>query len=432
MIKIIEITDHIKDIEKLRNYNYLVSNDLIKKVSEIIENVRKFGDKSIIEYTEKFDNVKLDGIKVDEDDIKKAYRKVTNQQIKAITIMKKRLMNNEKIFFKNIKNTCSVNDGIKFKKIVQPIQSVGCYIPGGKARYPSTLVMCSVPAKIAGVKRIVAISPPQDDGNVDPLTIVTSDICEIDEFYKIGGPHGIAALAFGTQSLKKVDKIVGPGGSYVTAAKQVISSSTSIDMLAGPTELLIYADGLTNPRLVALDLISQAEHSTDTICGVITESKSVASKIKNEIESIISNDKISRKEIVKQSLERNGFIAIAENENKIIEFINEMAPEHLEIMIKKGGEKVAKKVTSGLTLVGENTPSSASDYLLGSNHVLPTMSFGKTRSSLSVMDFIRINNIISSSKKELRVIAPYIKCVTEAEGLFNHYEAVRNRLENKK
>ncbi len=428
MIRIIKITDHVRDIEKLRNFNHRVSTDLIKKVSEIIENVKKFGDKAILEYTEKFDNVKLDEIKINEEDINKAYERVTDQQIKAITIMKKRLIKNERRFFKNIKNSNSIIDGIKFQKIIQPINSVGCYIPGGKARYPSTLVMCAIPAKIAGVKRIVVISPPQDNGNVDPLTLVASDICEINEFYKIGGPQGIAALAFGTRSIKKVDKIVGPGGSYVTAAKQIISSQVSIDMLAGPTELLIYVDKLTNPRLVAVDLISQAEHSNDTICGVITESKSIAYKIKNEVENIISNEKILRKEIVKKSLETNGFIAIAENKKKIIEFINELAPEHLEIMIKNGGENVAKKVNSGLTLVGENTPSSASDYLLGSNHVLPTMSFGKTRSSLSVMDFIRINNIISTSKKELKEIAPYVKSVTEAEGLSNHYEAIRNRL----
>ncbi len=431
MIRIIEITDHIKDVEKLRNVNYHESNDIIKKVSKIIENVKKIGDEAILEYTEKFDNVKLDEIKINEEDIKKAYEIVTDEQIKAITLMKKRLIKNERIFFNNFKNSSSINDSIKFQKIIQPINSVGCYIPGGKAKYPSTVVMCTIPAKIAGVKRIVAISPPQPDGRVDPLTLVASDICEINEFYKIGGPHGIAALAFGTQSIKKVDKIIGPGGSYVTAAKQVISSSVAIDMLAGPTELLIYADSLTNPRLVALDLISQAEHSIDTICGVITESKYIAHKIKNEIEYILLNQNILRKEIVKKSLEKNGFIAIAENKNKIIEFINEMAPEHLEIMVKNG-EKVAKKVNAGLTLVGENTPSSASDYLLGSDHVLPTMSFGKTRSSLSVMDFIRINNIISASKKELRTIAPYVKCITEAEGLFNHYEAIRNRLENNK
>jgi histidinol dehydrogenase len=287
--------------------------------------------------------------------------------------------------------------------------------------------MCAVPAKVAGVKRVVAISPPRKDSTIDPLTLVTADICGVDEFYKAGGAHGIAALAYGTQSIKKVNKIVGPGGMFVTGAKLIASSNVSTDMIAGPTELLIYADGTANPRLIAVDLISQAEHSMDTVCGLVTTSNKLASQVQEHVESIVQN--ITRLDIVKSSLQKNGFITICKNNDACIEFVNEFAPEHLEIMCKNP-ESIAKKVDSaGIVLVGQYAPSSASDYCLGSNHVLPTLGFAKSRASLSVLDFIRIVNKVKVTKAGLAQVDIAINEIASAEGLLNHYKAVRARMD---
>lgn len=429
MIKKIVIKNPKDDVENIR-YNTIdnFSEDIIKKVGEIIGNVRKDGDHALKKYTYEYDRVMVDSIRVNKDEIKDAYKQVTDKQVKTIYKIRETLIENDIIFLEHIKKISSLySNNRRIKRFVQPISSVGCYIPGGLARYPSTLVMCATPAKLAGVKRLVAISPPQKNGNVDPLTLVAADICGINEFYKVGGAQGIAALAFSTHSIKSVDKIVGPGGIFVTMAKLLVSNKVSIDMMAGPTELVIYASSETNPRYVALDLVSQAEHSKDTLCGVVTNSLEFADKVQNEVNKILKKN-ISRKEFVSESLNKNGFIAIAENDDLAIDFVNEIAPEHLQIMSIKE-LNISRKINSaGLILIGENTPSSASDYCLGSNHVLPTMGFGKSRASLSVLDFIRFSTIIKSNKNDLKKIEPFIKIITQEEGLVNHYEAVKERL----
>jgi histidinol dehydrogenase len=286
--------------------------------------------------------------------------------------------------------------------------------------------MSVVPAKTAGVKRIVVVSPPNSAGNIDSLTVVTADICGADEIYKIGGAQSIAALSYGTKTISKVDKIVGPGGSFVTTAKSLISDQTAIDMLAGPTELGIIADNSTNPKFIALDLISQAEHSNDTFCYLITTSEKLANSVNKIISELIP--KISRGEIVKFSLKNNGFIGICKTNSDMIKLANILAPEHLQIMTKSPESISSKIISSGLILLGNTTPSSASDYILGSNHILPTNGFGKTRGSLSVLDFIKINTEITSSKSSLLKISKYLEVLTNAEGLSNHFEAVRGRL----
>jgi histidinol dehydrogenase len=317
--------------------------------------------------------------------------------------------------------------GVRVQRIVRPVSSVGCYIPGGKAHYPSTMVMCAIPAKVAGVKRVVALSPPLRDGTVDPLTLVAADICDVDEFYKVGGAHGIMALAFGTPTISKVSKIVGPGGIFVTIAKILASSKVSIDMIAGPTELLIYADSKADPKLIAFDLISQSEHSYDTLCGLVTTSKEFAVQVTDTLQSILEKSTIKRADIVKRSLEENGFIAVCRNESAAVEFINELAPEHLEI-IATNARTVSKNIISaGLVLIGKYTPSSASDYCLGSNHVLPTSGFSKSRASLSVLDFVKIVNTVQATKLGLKKVEPIVKQISMAEGLTNHYEAIRER-----
>jgi histidinol dehydrogenase len=308
-----------------------------------------------------------------------------------------------------------------------PIPSVGCYIPGGQARYPSSVVMSVKTARRAGVKRIVVVSPPGPDGKIDPLTIVAAKMCGATEIYKVGGAQAIGALAYGTKSIPKVDKIVGPGGKFVSIAKLLVSEQTAIDMVAGPTELGIIADASSNPELVALDLISQAEHSKDTMCFVITQSKTMAKQIQKSIEKLIPGTE--RSSIIKESISKNGFIAVCKNQNEMIELANKIAPEHMELMVKNA-KSLSKKITgAGLLLIGKNTPSAASDYLLGTNHILPTNGFGRTRGGLSILDFSKIQTVVESKKSTLRKISKSLKALTDAEDLPNHYKAVKRRLD---
>jgi histidinol dehydrogenase len=427
LIKVISITDVKADAELLRN-STTISDDQIQQTKTVMEEVIKHGDAAVINYTNKFDGVKLNSLRITDRDFKDAYSKVTTEQIRSLKIMKERLMKSELALLNRLKGISLSYDGVRIQRLVQPIPSVGCYIPGGKARYPSTVIMCAVPAKCAGVKRIVGISPPLKSGTIDPLTLVAADICGIDEFYMMGGAQGITALAFGTNSINKVSKIVGPGGVHVTVAKILVSGRVSIDMVAGPTELLVYADSSANPKLVALDLISQAEHGVDTLCGAVTTSQKLAVQVIKELTSILEENKIARADIIKKSLEENGFIAVCKKESVAIEFINELAPEHAEIIARKS-RLLSKKIKSaGIVLIGNYTPSSASDYCLGSNHVLPTLGFGKSRGSLSILDFLKIVNNVEATKSGLKNVESVIKEIAHAEGLTNHYESVRKRV----
>lgn len=430
LIKIINVQDPIDDANELREKSW--NKDLAtstKNTIAIIDEIKKGGDEALLRCVEKFDNAKMDSFVVTKKEIKEAYENVTSNQIDTIKYMKSKLEESEQAIKDNLKDIKVDSDNIRINKKVTPISRIGCYIPGGKARYPSTVIMCAIPAKVAGVKQIVAISPPMKNGKVDPFTLVAADICGVNEFYKIGGAHGIAALAYGTKTIKKVDKIVGPGGLYVSVAKSIISKDIAIDMLAGPTELLIYANEKDDPRIVALDLISQAEHSEDTVCGVVTNSNSTAKKIIEEIYKIINFGNIDRKDIVEKSLNKNGFIAICDKDEKVIEFINEFAPEHLEILDNNEKNIIKEINNAGLILIGNYTPSSISDYCLGSNHVLPTYKFAKSRSSLSVLDFIKIVNTVEIEKQTLEKISPILKEITLMEGLSNHYEAASGRIQ---
>jgi len=428
-MKIIHVADPASVPMQLRKAT-IIQDSLLEDAKAIMRDVSEHGDPAVLNYTSKFDGARLDSLRVSEQEMKQAYAQVTKDQIMAVKLMKQRLIKSELAILKRLKGIAVSSEGVRIDRMVKPVTSVGCYIPGGKARYPSTVVMCAVPAKVAGLKRVVALSPPRKDGTIDPLTLVAADICGVDEFYKVGGAQGIAALAYGTQSIKPVNKIVGPGGMFVTAAKLIASATVSTDMVAGPTELLIYADASADSQLIAVDLISQAEHSTDTVCGLVTTSDKLASEVQKQVESIIKN--ITRSDIVKKSLENNGFIVICRNESSCIEFVNEFTPEHLEIMCKYA-DAIAKKIDSaGLVLIGPYAPSSASDYSLGSNHVLPTLGFGKSRASLSVLDFVKIVNKVKVNKSGLAKVDRSIREITSAEGLLNHYEAVKARMNEKK
>ena len=395
-------------------------------VESILKDVRKNGDMAIRKYEKKFTKANISSLRLTQNEIKHAYSKISKTELDALRLAKDKLGKTESTVKSLLKNIVINQDGIKITKNFIPIQSVGCYIPGGLAKYPSSVIMSVVPAKIAGVKRIVVVSPPNSDGKIDPLTIVSADICGADEIYKTGGVQSIGALSYGTKSISKVDKIVGPGGAFVTTAKSLIGDQTGIDMLAGPTELGIIADNSANPKYVALDLISQSEHSNDTFCYLITTSEKLAISVNKIISELIP--KIQRGKIVQSSLKNNGFIGICKTNSDMIKLANILAPEHLQIMTKNPKLLSSKITASGLVLIGNNTPSSASDYILGSNHIIPTNGFGKIRGSLSVLDFIKVDTQITSSKKSLSKISKHLQVLTKAEGLSNHYEAVRGRL----
>ena len=418
MIKILRVRNIDSFVESRRQKT---SEKDRKIVQSILNDVRKNGDSAVKKYERKFNGRKTSQLRVSAKEIKEAQSKISRKERSALRDMSARLLSRQKILANPWLEAGSV-----YRDFV-PIPSVGCYIPGGQARYPSSVVMSVVPARKAGVKRIVVVSPPNRDGKIDPLTIVAAKMCGATEIYKVGGAQAIGALAYGTKSIPKVDKIVGPGGKFVSIAKLLVSDQTAIDMVAGPTELGIIADASSDPVLVALDLISQAEHSKDTMCFVITQSKIMAKQIQKSIEKLIPGTE--RSSIIKESISKNGFIAVCKNQNEMVELANKIAPEHMELMVKNA-RSFSKKITgAGLLLIGKNTPSAASDYLLGTNHILPTNGFGRTRGGLSVLDFSKLQTIVESKKSTLRKISKSLKALTDAEDLPNHYKAVKRRLD---
>ncbi|MEM0253646.1 MAG: histidinol dehydrogenase [Candidatus Bathyarchaeia archaeon] len=402
--------------------------ELEEQVRSIIEEVKSRGDEALISFTKKFDNVKLEisDLKVDREEIEKAYEKVTDRQIKAIEEAKKRLEIVEGKLLESL-NTSVELKGIKIRFSVRPIESVGCYVPGGRAAYPSTLIMTTTPAKLAGVPRVTVCSPPAPDGTINPLILVSADICKVDEFYRVGGAQAIAAMAYGTETIAPVKKIVGPGNKYVTAAKILVSKDVAIDLPAGPSELLIIADENADPYFLALDLCSQAEHAPDSIVGLLTTSRRIAHEVELELEKLVRI--IPRSEVVVEALS-NGFIVVCENEDEMIEIANAFAPEHLEIITKNSEALVERIFTAGIVLIGEYSTVAISDYCCGTNHVLPTGGFGRVYSGLSALDFVKKLPIVEVSKEGLNNAVEYIRILAEAEGLLNHYEAVKGRLKN--
>jgi len=397
-----------------------------RKIAEsILKDVKKGGDAALRRYEKRFGAGRIPSLRVSRRDIAGAYSGVSSGDISAIRLAKSRLSRAESAVRRQLKGITIRSGGAKLSKSFVPIDSVGCYVPGGAARYPSSAVMSIVPAKVAGVRRIVVVSPPDSSGDIDPLTVVAADICGATEIYRTGGAQSIAALSYGTRSIKKVDKIVGPGGAFVTAAKYLVSSVTSIDMTAGPTELGVVIDSAEDADLAALDLISQAEHSPDTFCYALTTSGAIARKIRSGVDRRLKT--VGRSGIARASLESNGFIAVCKAAD-VIEIANELAPEHLEI-ISKNPKRWGRIRSPGLILSGKYSPSSASDYLLGSNHILPTGGFGKARGSLSVLDFVKLLTRVEASRKGLQRISKPMERLALAEGLPNHYEAVRGRLQ---
>jgi histidinol dehydrogenase len=424
--KTLRIVNGANEADSLRK-SLAISEKTYATVRSIIMGVTNFGDKALFDYTAKLDGVRIKNLRVTAEETNRAYEYVNEKQQRSIRIMRERLAMNEEKLLNRLKGIITISNGIRLVRIPKPLDSVGCYIPGGMARYPSTVVMCATPAKIAKVRRVVIVSPPLKNGSIDPLTLVAADMCGVDEIYKVGGAHAIAGLAYGTDTISRVDKIVGPGGIYVNLAKILVSKDVGIDMIAGPTELLIYADAKANPTIICKDLIAQAEHSPDTLCGLVTVSKTLANSVENCLRDLITSESLPRREIVRESIANNSFIGLCKNMISAVDFINEMAPEHLEIICSKP-RKVSEKINSaGIILEGQFTPASASDFCLGSNHVLPTMRVARYRGGLSVLDFVKIITHLSASKKGLKLVAPFVKEVAMLENLPNHYEAIKDR-----
>ena len=416
MIKILQVRNVDSFVESRRQKT---STKDRKIVQAILDDVRKNGDTAVKKYEQKFNRRKTTQLRVSKKEIKEA--KITKAQFDALRLSALRLSKAQRTLKKRLFDSVSKLAGVSFT----PISSVGCYVPGGQARYPSSAIMSTITAAEAGVNRIVVVSPPGSDGKIDPMTVYVAEKCGA-ELYKVGGAQAIGALAFGTKSIPKVDKIVGPGGKFVSIAKSLVSDETAIDMIAGPTELGIIVDTTADPELVVIDLISQAEHSNDTMCFVITTSKTMAKKIQKAFEKLILD--VERSTIVKQSITKNGFIAICKNQNEVIDLANKIAPEHMELMVKNA-KTLSKRITGpGLLLIGKYTPSSASDYLLGTNHILPTSGFGRTRGGLSVLDFLKLQTVVEAKKSLLNDISDDLDTLTDAEGLPNHYKAVERRL----
>jgi len=396
-------------------------------VQAIIDSIRTKGDPALIDFAQKFDHTNLTPatLRISPQEIKEAYQQVTKQQITAIDFMKQRVS----IFQKQLLTQTDVqifNEGIMIKTVLQPIESVGCYVPGGQATYPSTVIMTALVAKIAGVQRVVICSPPNAEGKVNPLILVAADICGITEIYRIGGAQAIAALAYGTQTITPVQKIVGPGNKYVTAAKVIVSQDTAIDMPAGPSEILILADQYADARLIAYDMISQAEHGTDSISALITTSPKIAQDVQTWITKLIAT--APRAEKITESLSKYGFIIVCTNMDEAIKLTNQFAAEHLEVMTNNA-QVLSERLIAGLILLGPYSPVPLSDYASGTNHVLPTNGFAHAFSGLSALDFMRRVSIAECSKEGLEKVRTHIKVLTDTEDLPNHSKAIEARFQ---
>ena len=397
-------------------------------VQEILAHVKEEKDQAVFAYTKKFDyaDITADNIKVTEEEIEEAYKEVDP---KLVEIIRKALLNIRTYHEKQRQYSWfdSKPDGTILGQKVTPLHRVGVYVPGGKAVYPSSVLMNIVPAKVAGVDEIVMVTPPGKDGKVTPNTLVAAHEAGADVIYKVGGAQAIAALAYGTESIPKVDKIVGPGNIYVALAKKAVYGYVSIDAIAGPSEILVIADETANPRFVAADLLSQAEHDELASAILVTTSEELARKVSDEVDGFLKE--LSRSEIIRKSLDNYGYILVADTMNDVIDIANEIASEHLEIQTKNPYDVMTKIRNAGAIFIGEYASEPLGDYFAGPNHVLPTNGTAKFFSPLSVDDFIKKSSIIGYSEEALRDIHKDIEAFAEAEQLTAHANSIKVRFE---
>lgn len=397
-------------------------------VNEILSKVKEEGDAAVFEYTFKFDGFQLtnENVRVTEEEIKAAYNDVDAEFVR---VLKEAADNIRSFHQKQVRNTFieTRSDGVILGQRITPIDKVGVYVPGGKAAYPSSTLMNIIPAQVAGVNRIVMMTPCNKEGKVNPATLVAADITGIHEIYKVGGAQAIAALAYGTETIPKVDKIVGPGNIFVALAKRAVYGFVSIDSIAGPSEILVLADETANPRYVAADLLSQAEHDELASAILITTSAELAEQVKIEIDKFLKE--LSRAEIIKKSLDNFGFILLADTISDAVDAANDIASEHMEIITKNPFDTMTRVKNAGAIFLGEYSSEPLGDYMAGPNHILPTNGTAKFFSPLSVDDFIKKSSIISYSEEALRKIHEDIELFATKEGLTAHANSIKVRFE---
>ena len=395
-------------------------------VSEIIARVRAEGDSALLDYTKRFDGAELDALAVTRAEIDEAMSLVDGR---FIDILRRAAANIRKFHEKQVRNSFIINDenGIVIGQKVIPVDRAGLYVPGGTAAYPSTVLMDAIPAKIAGCREVVMVTPPSKNGKVNPVILAAAEIAGIDRIFKVGGAQAIAALAYGTESVPKVDKIVGPGNAFVAEAKKQVFGAVSIDMIAGPSEILIVADGKSNPRHVAADLLSQAEHDRMASAVLVTDSAALAEAVAAELENQIPQ--LSRAEIARESIDRNGKIIVADSLSAVIEIANEIAPEHLELCVDNPFDYLDSIRHAGSIFMGRSCPEALGDYFAGPNHTLPTSGTAKFSSPLSVDDFVKKTQYTYYTKDALARVAGDVAFFAEQEGLTAHAKSAVIRLE---
>lgn len=430
-MKIIELNEESKknimdNLLKRSPDNY---DNYADTVDDILTKVKKEGDKAVFSFTKEFDKAEInkDNILVTDKEIEEAYSQVDEA---LLSVIRKAAENIEKYHAKQKQNSWfdASEEGVILGQKLTPIESVGVYVPGGKAAYPSSVLMNIIPAKVAGVSNIIMTSPPDKEGKITPATLVAANEAGISKIYKVGGAQAIGALAYGTDSIPKVDKIVGPGNIYVALAKKAVYGHVSIDSIAGPSEILVLADETANPRYIAADLLSQAEHDELASSILVTTSRDLAEKVSDQIDIFL--DELPRRDIMEKSLEKYGYLLVAKDMDEAIEITNDIATEHLEIMTKDPFMVMTKIKNAGAIFIGEYSSEPLGDYMAGPNHVLPTNGTAKFFSPLSVDDFVKKSSVISYSKEALEAVHKDVITFADSEGLYAHANSIAVRFEN--
>ena len=421
--------DIATELKRIVNRGETATEEVAAAVKDVVEQVRRQGDPAVLECTEKFDKVKLTlkDIKVSPDEIRDAYNKVDNRKVEALKLAAQ----NIRAFHEKQKISSWVSqeaDGVILGQLARPIRSAGIYVPGGKACYPSTVLMNVIPAKVAGVEQLVMCSPVPG-GTMNPYILVAADIAGVSDIYKIGGAQAIAAMAYGTATIPKVDKIVGPGNIYVATAKRYVFGQVDIDMIAGPSEILIIADQSADPEFVASDLLSQAEHDELASSILVTTSRDLAEKMDAEIERQLAN--LARKEIARKAIDRFGAIVLVGTLPEAADVSNSIAPEHLELAVEKPFELLGLIKNAGAIFLGHYTPESVGDYIAGPNHVLPTGGTARFFSPLSTDSFMKKSSLIFYTKEGLDKVGEAITQIADVEGLEAHGNTIRVRMAKK-
>ena len=413
-------------MDSLKNRSTSVQQEIIKVVEKIIENVKENGDKALLEYTEKFDKVTLskEQLKVTEEEMVKASSLVEEDFLEAIKLATKNI---EEYHEKQKRNSWMMTreKGVVLGQTMRGLETVGIYVPGGTAAYPSSVLMNAIPAKVAGVEKVVMVTPVSKDGSINPYILAAAKVAGVDEIYKLGGAQAIAALAYGTETLPRVDKIVGPGNIYVALAKKSVYGQVNIDMIAGPSEILIIADEAANARYIAADLMSQAEHDVLASAILVTTSEKLAKEVKLELQEQI--EELTRKNIIEKSLKDYGAIILVDTIDEAIEIGNKIAPEHLELLIKDPFSRLDEIKNAGSIFLGEYAPEPLGDYMAGTNHVLPTSGTARFFSPLSVDDFIKKSSFIYYTEAALGQVQKNIVTLAEKEGLTAHANSIKVR-----